>query len=56
MVTATFLVPGELSMGPKDSDGFLSTLRVCMVRDSSNKTTGSSLILTDKLLGFLHVT
>ena len=42
--------PDELLM---DNDGFFSTQRVCMARDRSNKTTGSSLIVAHWQISFL---
>ena len=35
-------LPGELSMDKRDSNGFFSTGKVCIVSNRSNKTTNSS--------------
>jgi hypothetical protein len=46
-------LPDELSMDKIDSNGFLSTRRLCTARDRSNKTTGSSLVVAHWQKSFL---
>ena len=48
-------LPGELSMDKRDSDGFFSTQKVCMVSHRSNNTTGSSRIVAHWQRSFLAV-
>ena len=49
------LLPDELSRDKRDSDGFFSTRRVCIVSRRSNKMTSSSLIIAHWRSNFLAI-
>ena len=48
-------LPGELSMDKRDSNGFFSTQKTCMVNHRSNKMTSSSLIVAHRQVSFLDL-